>query len=153
MVRRCLIKGNTKAHHQNTWISQIFLFYLIYSASVHSFILLFFFFNTEVSLCISLPSLFYIFVPVSHIADVLTASTASYGLEGKCIALMLRTGVSAYFCFAVVAGGLSMLHFDHFSTLKHSNIYIYLYTWTLQSNLKAKWFVFTPRFRLPLQNN
>lgn len=57
-------------------------------------------FNTYVSLCVgtlfSLHSFPILFLPLFHLADVLTASTASYGLEGKCTALM---HLSKYQCF------------------------------------------------------
>lgn len=58
--------------------------------------------------------------PVFHVADVLSASTASYGLEGKCTASS-STSVSIYFFpFAVVACSFaSIISFDHLSIFIH----------------------------------
>lgn len=75
-----------------------------------------FFFNTVVPLYVDVLTLFlsYFFMPVFYIADVLTASTASYGLEGKHTAPVLCTSVSIYVCSAVVAGDLSLIDLDQF---------------------------------------
>lgn len=76
-----------------------------------SFLTLYFLFM--LTLCShSVPFLF--FMPVFYVADVLTASTASYGLEGKHTAPVLCTSVSIYVCSAVLAGDLSLIDFDQF---------------------------------------
>lgn len=68
------------------------------------FCLFFFFFSKHSSLSLryhlfSLPSFPILSCLFFHVADVLTASTASYGLEGKCTALMR---LSMYQCFHLI---------------------------------------------------
>lgn len=111
-VRRGKHKGTTqKPDPQDLWDFIDYISYVVtptVDQSLFTPLFCFFLFNTEVSFYVqtlfSHPSQF--FMPVFHVADVLTASTASYGLEGKCTALTLCTSVYIYFCFAVVACGL-----------------------------------------------
>lgn len=67
------------------------------------------------ALFLLLPSLIFI-LPVSYVADVLSASTASYGLEGKRMAMM-HASVDRCFPCALILQWLAGSSFDFSCTL------------------------------------